>query len=144
MGGLKAVVVTETIQTVILLTGSVIITFIAISKLPGVGINSFRDLADAVKRNQMNMIHTAGEEGSDRESVWYGFLLGYPILGLWYWCTDQTIVQRVLGAKTLGDAQHGALFAGLLKILPPFLMVLPGVLAYVIVQGHCHGRKRSH
>jgi SSS family solute:Na+ symporter len=78
------------------------------------------------------MIHTPGEEGYDRESVWYGFLLGFPILGLWYWCTDQTIVQRVLGAKTLRDAQHGALFAGLLKVLPPFFMVLPGVLAYVL------------
>ena len=59
-------------------------------------------------------------------------MLGFPILGLWYWCTDQTIVQRVLGADTLRDAQHGALFASLLKILPPFFMVLPGVLAYVL------------
>ncbi|HIA48748.1 MAG TPA: sodium:glucose symporter [Candidatus Hydrogenedentes bacterium] len=132
VGGLRAVVVTETIQTAILLTGAVIITVIAFTKLPDAGIHSYSDLVDATKPNQLSMIHTPGEEGYDRESVWYGFLLGFPILGLWYWCTDQTIVQRVLGAKTLRDAQHGALFAGLLKVLPPFFMVLPGVLAYVL------------
>ena len=132
VGGLRAVVVTETIQTVILLTGAVIITAIALTKLPGVGINSYGDLLEATKPNQLSMIHVPGEEGFDRESIWYGFVLGFPILGLWYWCTDQTIVQRVLGAETLRDAQHGALFAALLKILPPFFMVLPGVLAYVL------------
>ena len=132
VGGLRAVVVTETIQTVILLTGAVIITAIALTKLPGVGINSYGDLLEATKPNQLSMIHVPGEEGFDRESIWYGFVLGFPILGLWYWCTDQTIVQRVLGAETLRDAQHGALFAALHKILPPFFMVLPGVLAYVL------------
>ena len=132
VGGLRAVVVTETIQTVILLTGAVIITAIALTKLPGVGIHSYGDLLEATKPNQLSMIHVPGEEGFDRESIWYGFVLGFPILGLWYWCTDQTIVQRVLGAETLRDAQHGALFAGLLKVLPPFFMVLPGVLAYVL------------
>jgi len=59
-------------------------------------------------------------------------ILGYPILGIWYWCTDQTIVQRVLGAKTQRDAQLGPLFAGFLKLLPVFFMVLPGVLGYVL------------
>ena len=132
VGGLRAVVVTETIQTVILLGGAVLITIIAMTKLPDAGVHSYADLVEATKPNQLSMIHTPGEEGYDRESVWYGFLLGFPILGLWYWCTDQTIVQRILGAKTLRDAQHGALFAGMLKILPPFFMVLPGVLAYVL------------
>ena len=61
-------------------------------------------------------------------------VFGYPILGIWYWCTDQTIVQRVLGAKTERDAQIGPLFAGFLKILPVFLMVFPGILAYVLFQ----------
>ena len=63
---------------------------------------------------------------------WYAIFLGYPILGIWYWCTDQTIVQRVLGARTERDAQLGPLLAGLLKILPVFLLVLPGVIAYVL------------
>ena len=65
---------------------------------------------------------------------WLAILLGYPILGIWYWCSDQTIVQRVLGAKTERDAQLGPLFAGLLKILPVFFLVLPGVIAYVLAQ----------
>lgn len=62
----------------------------------------------------------------------FSFATGYPILGIWYWCSDQTIVQRVLGAKTQRDAQLGPLFAGLLKIIPVFIMVLPGVLGYVL------------
>jgi SSS family solute:Na+ symporter len=128
VGGLKAVVVTETIQTVILLIGAVIVTLLALFKLPDVGINSWSTLVEATKDNQLNMLHTSNEEGYS----WYSFLLGYPILGLWYWCTDQTIVQRALGARTERDAQQGALFAGLLKILPLFLMVLPGVFAYVL------------
>jgi SSS family solute:Na+ symporter len=64
--------------------------------------------------------------------AWYAILLGYPILGIWYWCTEQTIVQRMLGARTQTDAQNGALFAGVLKILPVFFLVLPGVLGYVL------------
>ncbi len=63
---------------------------------------------------------------------WLAILLGYPVLGIWYWCSDQTIVQRVLGAKNELNAQNGALFAGLLKITPVFLMVLPGTVAYII------------
>ena len=74
------------------------------------------------------MIHTDYSNGI----AWYAILLGYPVLGVWYWCSDQTIVQRVLGAQTLKDAQRGPLFAGLLKILPVFLLVLPGVIAYVL------------
>jgi SSS family solute:Na+ symporter len=132
VGGLRAVVVTETIQTCILLTGAAIITIIAITKLPEAGIHSYSDLVEATKPNQMSMLHIPGEEGYDPGSSWFAFLLGFPILGMWYWCTDQTIVQRVLGAETLKDAQHGALFAGFLKISPPFLMALPGVLAYVL------------
>ena len=64
--------------------------------------------------------------------AWYAVLLGYPILGIWYWCSDQTIVQRVLGARTERDAQVGPLFAGLLKILPLFIMVFPGIIGYVL------------
>jgi SSS family solute:Na+ symporter len=64
--------------------------------------------------------------------AWYAVFLGYPILGIWYWCSDQTIVQRVLGAKTKQDAQIGPLFAGLLKIFPVFIMVFPGVIGYVL------------
>lgn len=67
-----------------------------------------------------------------REFSWYSILFGYPVLGIWYWCSDQTIVQKVLTAKTEKDGRDGALFAGMLKILPVFLMVLPGVIGYVL------------
>jgi SSS family solute:Na+ symporter len=128
VGGLKAVVVTEAIQTVLLLAGTIAITAIAIFALPSRGIHSLADLQAAVRPGQLSMLHTDNSSGL----AWYSILLGYPVLGIWYWCTDQTIVQRVLGARTERDAQLGPLFAGLLKILPVFLMVLPGVLGYVL------------
>ena len=82
----------------------------------------------------MSMIHdlTNPQTGTINEYSWLTVMFGYFVLGIWYWCTDQTIVQKVLGAKTEKDAQAGAIFAGFLKILPLFFMVLPGVLAYVL------------
>ncbi len=74
---------------------------------------------------------------------WLAILLGYPILGVWYWCSDQTIVQRVLGARNQNHAQNGALFAGLLKITPAFLMVLPGTIAFVIFREQIGGDAAS-
>jgi solute:Na+ symporter, SSS family len=65
---------------------------------------------------------------------WYAIFLGYPVLGIWYWCADQTIVQRVLGAKDENHARVGPLFAALIKILPVFLFVLPGLMFYAIVK----------
>jgi SSS family solute:Na+ symporter len=128
IGGLRAVVITETIQTAVLLVGAVIVTGLAFAALPGHGIDSLAAFREAVKPDQLSMLHTSNEAGF----AWYAIFLGYPVLGVWYWCTDQTIVQRVLGARTERDAQHGALFAGLLKILPVFIMVLPGVAAWVL------------
>jgi SSS family solute:Na+ symporter len=134
LGGLKAVVVTDTIQAVLLLTGAIILTVLGITHLPDVGIHSFAELKEAVKPNQMNMIHglTDPKTGTINEYSWLTVMFGYFVLGIWYWCTDQTIVQKVLGAKSEKDGQDGAIFAGFLKILPLFFMVLPGVLAYVL------------
>jgi len=128
LGGLKAVVVTEAIQTVLLVFGAVVITVLAILALPDIGVNSLADLKSAVRPEQLSMIRSDNASGL----AWYAVLLGYPILGIWYWCSDQTIVQRVLGARSQKDAQLGPLFAGFLKILPVFIMVLPGVLGYVL------------
>ena len=86
------------------------------------------ELRQALKPGQLEMI----QSGKDSILPWYAILLGYPVLGLYYWCADQTIVQKVLGAKTLSDAQKGPIFAGFLKILPVFIMVFPGALAYVL------------
>lgn len=135
LGGLKAVVVTETIQSVILIFGTVALTGYALYALPDVGIHSFADLKTYLKPGQLEMLHTQeslDELGGDAGLTWYACLLGYPILGLWYWCSDQTIVQRVLGAKTQRDAQLGPIFAGFLKILPVFILVFPGIIAYVL------------
>lgn len=128
LGGLKAVVVTETIQTAILVLGAVAVTLFAIFALPDQGIHNLSQLKAAVKPEQLSMLQTDNSAGL----AWYAVFLGYPILGIWYWCSDQTIVQRVLGAKTQSDAQTGPLFAGLLKILPVFIMVFPGVIGYVL------------
>ena len=84
----------------------------------------------ALRPGQISMIHTDNSVGL----AWYAVLLGYPILGIWYWCTDQTIVQRVLAARSEHDAQIGPLFAGFIKILPVFIMVFPGVVGYVLFQ----------
>jgi SSS family solute:Na+ symporter len=65
---------------------------------------------------------------------WYAVFLGYPVLGIWYWCADQTIVQRVLGAKDENNARLGPLFCGFIKILPVFIFVLPGLFAYTLAQ----------
>lgn len=128
IGGLRAVVITESFQTIILISGAFLVTVLAIWELPEQGINSWLDLRKAVKPEQLSMIHTHEES----PLPWYAVLLGYPVLGLWYWCADQTIVQRVLGANSLYDAKTGPVFAGFIKILPVFFMVLPGVLAYVL------------
>jgi SSS family solute:Na+ symporter len=138
LGGLKAVVVTESVQTIILILGAILLTGFAIAALPEHGVTSLAELKAQLKPGQLNMLHTKeslgmlGEGGFESGLTWYACLLGYPILGLWYWCSDQTIVQRVLGAKTQHAAQMGPIFAGFLKILPVFILVLPGVIAYVM------------
>ena len=128
LGGLKAVVVTETVNTAFLLVGACIITAFALLALPAHGIHTIAQFRAAVKPDQLKMLQSHSSAGLN----WWAVFLGYPVLGVWYWCTDQTIVQRVLGARTERDAQLGPLLAGFLKILPVFFLVLPGVIAYVL------------
>ncbi len=128
LGGLRAIVVIESFQSVILIGGAALLTILAITMLPDKGIHTMAGLKAALKPGQMDML----QSGQNSILPWYAILLGYPVLGIYYWCADQTIVQKVLGAKTLSDAQNGPLFAGFLKILPVFIMVLPGILAYVL------------
>ncbi len=121
VGGLLAVVMTESVQTIILIIGSacVLVTgFIAVGGWGG--------LAASVEPVKLTVLRSAAETPS---LPWYSVFLGYPIIGLWYWCADQTIVQRVLGAKDERQARLGPLFAGFIKILPVFLFVLPGLIA---------------
>ena len=134
LGGLKAVVVTDTIQAVLLLAGAAILTLIGLSHLSDIGIHNLAELRAAVKPDQMSMIHNLRNPGTGHinEYSWLTVMFGYFVLGIWYWCTDQTIVQKVLGAKTEKDGRDGAIFAGFLKILPVFLMVFPGVVGYLL------------
>jgi SSS family solute:Na+ symporter len=138
LGGLKAVVITETIQTVVLIGGAVILTIFAVLALPEHGIHTLAEFKAQLKPGQLSILHSdesirAIAPGKANSGLtWYAVFLGYPVLGIWYWCSDQTIVQRVLGAKTQRDAQVGPLFAGVLKLLPVFMLVLPGVIAWVL------------
>ena len=128
IGGLKAVVVTESIQTVVLVAGALIISWAAFQKVGGWQpmVNILTEENDLKK---LSMLRPAGDESG---MPWYAVFLGYPVLGIWYWCADQTIVQRVLGAKDIDHARGGALFCGFIKILPVFIFVLPGLLAFVL------------
>ncbi len=125
VGGLMAVVITETVQTVILLTGALILTASAWFMLGG-----WSNLSAAVDPVQLTLLRSADDPSG---LPWYSVFLGYPIIGIWYWCTDQTIVQRVLGAKDEHHARLGALFAGFIKILPVFIFVLPGLLCAALI-----------
>lgn len=128
LGGLRAVVITESIQTIVLLAGAFIISFAAYDKMGG--WVSMKDvLVDEGQLERLSMLRPHGDSSG---MPWYAVILGYPILGIWYWCADQTIVQRVLGAKDENHGRLGALFCGFIKILPVFIFVLPGLFAYTL------------
>ncbi len=130
LGGLAAVVVTETIQALVLIAGATIITAFAYVKVGGWD-HMVTSLQASHEMVRLSMLRSPEVE---REFPWYGILLGYPVIGIWYWCADQTIVQRVLGAKDENHARIGPLFCALIKVLPVFIFVLPGLLFYVIIR----------
>jgi len=118
-GGLGAVVISDTIQGVVLIIGGTIVFFGALFAIP-----SWEAVEQAAPEGALSIIRPA----DDPFLPWPG-LLGVLIIGLYFWTTNQLIVQRTLGAKTLDHGRWGSLFAGLLKLPPLFIMVLPGVLA---------------
>ena len=122
-GGLAAVIYTDTVQTLILITGAVALTVIGLHRVGGL-----EHLRTMVPESYFHMIKPA----SDPNFPWTGIFFGAPILGIWYWCTDQVIVQRVLSARDEGHAKAGTIFAGFLKILPVFMLVLPGIIAFAL------------
>ena len=130
IGGLKAVVVTESIQTIVLITGATVISYAAYNKIGG-----WLPMVNVLQQNgEINKISMLRPHGDSSGMPWYAVFLGYPVLGIWYWCADQTIVQRVLGAKDENHARVGPLFCGFIKILPVFIFVLPGLFAYTLAQ----------
>lgn len=126
-GGMRAIMSTATPQAVIILFGSAVITTIGLSKLGGWG--------ELVATCRANAAHFAlWRPLADPDFPWLGILIASPIVGLWYWCTDQYIVQRVLSARNLAIARRGALFGGLLKVWPVLIFVVPGMIGWALHQ----------
>lgn len=149
VGGLLAVVWTESVQTILLLVGAVVITVAGYLKIGGwhelartLAFNS-HPLASVANSHVTwgtgNFLSMARDSKDASGLAWYSILLGYPVLGIWYWCCDQTIVQRVLAAKDEKQARLGPLFCAFLKIWPVFFFVLPGVICVALVQKHSFG-----
>jgi SSS family solute:Na+ symporter len=120
MGGLRAVIYTEVLQAVVLIVGSAALAFLGLHAIGG-----WSGLHARLPADYFSMWKPANHP----DFPWTGIIFGAPILGVWYWCTDQHIVQRVLAAKNVTAARRGTIFAGYLKILPVFIFVLPGMIA---------------
>jgi solute:Na+ symporter, SSS family len=124
-GGLRAVLYTDLLQMFVLIGGAIAVTWIGLSALGG-----WSEMTASVDAGMMSLWRPM----SDPDFPWTGILLGAPILGVWYWCTDQFIVQRVLAAKDESHARRGTIFAGFLKLLPLFIFVIPGVIAAALAE----------
>ena len=125
LGGLRAVLYTEMLQTIVLIGGAILVTVIGLVKLGGVS---------ALRAASAPGTFDMWQPMSHPSFPWTGILFGAPILGVWYWCTDQFIVQRVLSANGIDHARRGTIFGGFLKILPLFIFVIPGVIAAALVK----------
>ncbi|ACB74672.1 sodium:solute symporter [Opitutus terrae] len=126
-GGMRAIMYTATPQAVIILFGSFVITAIGLNKLGGWG-----ELVSMAKSNSDQF--ALWRPLSDPQFPWLGVLIASPIIGIWYWCTDQYIVQRALSAKDLATARRGALFGGLLKVWPVLIFLIPGMIGWALHQ----------
>lgn len=123
IGGLKAVVRTGVFQSVIIIISSVILTFLGFQK-----IGSVDALVNQTPESYWKLFLPASNEAYS----WVGILLGYPVVAIYYWCADQTIVQKVLAARDLKEGQYGAIFIGTLKVIMPIIFILPGIMCYVL------------
>lgn len=119
-GGLRAVIYTDMIQAFVLIFGSVSLTVLGLIEVGG---------WQGLQARMPAEFFSVWKPATDPNFPWTGIVFGAPILGVWYWCTDQFIVQRVLAARNQEEARTGTIFAGFLKILPVFIFVLPGVIA---------------
>ena len=124
-GGLRAVVYTEVMQTGLLLVGSILITYFGLQELGGWG-----ELKAILAQNKEQF--ALWRPNSDPVFPWLGVMIASPIVGIWYWCTDQYIVQRTLAARSLRDARRGAIFGGFLKVWPVLIFLVPGMIGYAL------------
>jgi SSS family solute:Na+ symporter len=146
LGGLKAVAYTEAIQTFVLIVGSALVTYFGLKALGGWGqlraivggemFNLWKPLVPAGVQATWAPIKEAGRMAwyFNDNYPWIGMLFCAPIIGLWYWCTDQYIVQRVLGAPNQRQARRGSIAAAFFKLLPVFIFIIPGMIAFALAK----------
>lgn len=146
IGGFRAVAYTEALQTVILVIGSLMVTIFGLDALGG--WDKLREICGPEMFNLWKPMVPAGMEATwapVRESgkmawyfndnyPWLGMLFCAPIIGLWYWCTDQYIVQRTLGARNVTQARRGSIWAAYLKLFPVFIFIIPGMICYALAK----------
>ncbi|HVT86277.1 MAG TPA: sodium:solute symporter [Chitinophagaceae bacterium] len=128
LGGLHAVMYTEAIQAIVLIVGSAVLLFVGLDKVGG-----WHGLMTVLPKEKLNMFPPL----SDPDFPWAGILFAAPIVGIWYWCTDQHIVQRCLAARDEKQARRGTIFAAYLKLLPFFIFMIPGLIAFAL---HAQGK----
>lgn len=127
LGGLSAVMITDSIQAVLLLIGSVLISYFAFMKVGG----DWDAIINTVPADMLSLVRPLDDPGVP----WPGLLTGVPLLGFYFWCTNQFMAQRLLSAKNADHARWGTLLAGLLKLPVLFIMVLPGTIAILLYPG---------
>jgi len=146
LGGLRAVAYTEALQTVILILGSILVTVFGLRALGG--WSELRTIVGSEMFNLWKPLVPAGIESTwapvretgrmawyfNNNYPWLGMLFAAPIVGLWYWCTDQYIVQRVLGAPNETQARRGSICAAFFKLLPVFIFIIPGMIAFALAK----------
>jgi len=142
IGGMRAVAYTEAIQTIVLIVGSALVTFFGLIEIGG--WSEFRSIVGSEMFNLWKPLVPHGVEGTwepvkevgrmawyfNDNYPWLGMLFCAPIIGLWYWCTDQYIVQRALGAPNEREARRGSIAAAFFKLLPVFIFIIPGMICY--------------
>lgn len=133
LGGMKAVLWTSVIQTPVLLVGSITVLILGLIKVGG--WNELMSICRAVPANEFGDSMTALiRSPHDPEYPWTGVILGSAIIGFWYWCTDQYIVQRVLSGRDQKQSRRGTIFGAYLKLTPVFIFLIPGMIAYALNQ----------
>ncbi|MBQ9202147.1 MAG: sodium/solute symporter [Bacteroidales bacterium] len=125
-GGLKAIAWTNVFQMLLLIGVSILLVIMGLHKVGGIGT-----VIDKTPSEYWNLFKPL----SDKDFPWLAIILGYPIMGVWFWCTDQSMVQSVLGAKSLQEGQKGANFCAWLKLLDIPLFIIPGILCFVLLPG---------
>lgn len=146
LGGMRAVAYNDAVQVIVLIGGSALLTFYGLNKLGG--WNELRHLCGSDMFNLWKPLIPAGMQGTwapvkeptriawyfNTNFPWVGMAICAPVIGLWYWCTDQYIVQRALGAPNETVARRGSIFAAFLKLFPVYLFIIPGLICFALAK----------